>query len=306
MFVIPDYPSILTVGARGTERLLHGEIVVQEKVDGSLFAFGIDAQGNIGCRSKRQQLDMDAPPAMFAAAVDSIRRGTVNWIPGYTSLVLYCEYLNQPKHNALAYDRMPNNRLVLFDVSKDGVLQDPACLSHYAELLGIDVIPQLYRGNVAHLNDLKPLLEQPSYLGGQTVEGIVIKNYNELVALGGNTYPVFCKWVNEAFKERNADTWSKQSNKNKLETYLESFRTEARWLKAIQHLREQGALLDAPQDIGPLIKEVHRDIEQEEAENIRHELYSMCIGEIKRHATRGLAEKYKAWLADNVASGGAT
>jgi hypothetical protein len=169
-----------------------------------------------------------------------------------------------------------------------------------AGMMGIDAIPELYRGTVASMDALKPLLETKSYLGGQTVEGIVIKNYHELLALGGRTYPVFCKWVNAAFKERNAANWAKESNKGKLEAYLDSFSAEGRWAKAAQHLREQGLLIDAPQDIGPLMKEIQRDVEEEEAENIKRDLYRMYIGEIKRHATHGAAEWYKTRLASRL------
>ena len=305
MYEVPSYTKILTIGARGTENLLRGEVVVQEKIDGSQFSFGIDADGIIGCRSHHQQLDMHGGAGMFEAAVAYVRAisPTIGglWAALWQNpITWYCEYLQKPKQNSLAYDRTPTNHLVLFDVSIDDVWQPYDALVTHAQELGIDAIPEFYRGPVASPDELKPLLATTSYLGGQAVEGIVIKNYSELVALGGNTYPVFCKWVNAAFKERNAKNWARESSKGKLEAYLESFCAEARWAKAVQHLREQGVLLDAPQDIGPLIKEIQRDVEDEEAENIRRDLYRMYIGEIKRHATRQFPEWYKEQLAARV------
>ena len=306
MYEVPSYTKVLTIGARGTEHLLRGEVVVQEKVDGSQFAFGIDAEGNIGCRSHHQQIDMNGGAGMFEAAVAYVREISPYigglWGALYQNpITWYCEYLQRPKQNVLAYDRTPTNHLVLFDMSIDGEWQPHEALVTHAHELGIDAIPQLYRSTVASLDELRPLLETKSYLGGQTVEGIVIKNYAELLAIGGRTYQVFCKWVNAAFKERNAKNWAKESNKGKLEAYLESFCAEGRWQKAVQHLRERGVLLDAPQDIGPLIKEIQRDVEEEEAENIKRDLYRMYIEEIKRHATRRFPEWYKEQLAARLA-----
>ena len=305
MYEVPSYTKVLTIGARGTEHLLRGEVVVQEKVDGSQFAFGIDAEGNTGCRSHHQQLDMNGGAGMFEEAVKHVRAvkyelGLLWRAGGEAPMTLYCEYLQKPKHNSLAYERTPSHHLVLFDALDNGNWVSADMLRGFAEELGIDAIPELYRGPVASMDELNPLLATRSYLGGQTVEGIVIKNYAELLALGGNTYPVFCKWVNQAFKERNAKNWAVESNKGKLEAYLESFCAEGRWAKAVQHLREQDRLLDAPQDIGPLIKEIQRDVEEEEAENIKRDLYRMYIGEIKRHATRRFPEWYKEQLAARI------
>jgi len=41
--VIASYPKVLTVGTRGTECLLEGEVLVQEKIDGSMFRWAVAA-----------------------------------------------------------------------------------------------------------------------------------------------------------------------------------------------------------------------------------------------------------------------
>ncbi len=301
---VPGYTRVLTVGSLGTERLLCGEVIVQEKVDGSQLSVGIGAEGVVGCRSHHKQID--SSDNMFDDAVNYVnaispiiqeiweqyQHGVITW---------YCEYLRTPRHNTLAYEHTPTNHLVLFDMRVDGQWMPRNVLEEQATRLGIDVIPELYRGVVSSIDDLKPLLEKKSYLGGTTVEGLVIKNYAELIAFGGGTYPLFCKLVNTGFKERNKTNWALQSNKNKLETYFDSFCTEARWAKAVQHLREKGALLYTSQDIGPLLREINTDIEEEEAENIKQELYQMFIKDIKQRATRGFPDWYKKQLIDNEA-----
>ena len=64
--------------------------------------------------------------------------------------------------------------------------------------------------------------------------------------------------------------------------------------------RDDGKLLDAPQDIGPLMKEIHEDLDSEETETIKEALYKMYIKDIKRSATRGFADWYKDRLAKNL------
>ena len=298
MTEVPSYTKVLTLGARGTERALVGPVVVQEKVDGSQFAFGVDADGNIGCRSHHQQLSLDAPTKMFAPAVEHVLK--MGQVLRGLSLVyggecwFYCEYLQKPKHNTLVYERIPKNHLVLFDADVVAWVGRKNLID-FADQLEIDVVPELHRGEIT-VDDLKALLTTPSFLGGQTVEGLVIKNYNELIAIGGRTYPVFCKLVNEEFKERHQKDWKKRSSKGKLEDYLESFCADARWIKAVQRMREDGTLEYQPRDIGTLVKLVQADIREEEIENIKEELYKLYIGDITRTAVRGLAEWYKAQL----------
>lgn len=293
MTEVPSYTKILTLGAQGTERVLVGPVVVQEKVDGSQFSFGVDGNGNIGCRSHHKQLVLDAPTKMFAPAVEQVLRNS-QALRDFSSKCgdcwFYCEYLQKPKHNTLTYERIPKNHLVLFGALINGHwLKVRDRLMGSAYVFDIDVIPELHRGEIT-IDELKALLTTPSFLGGQTVEGVVIKNYNELIAIGGRIYPVFCKLVNEKFKERHQKDWKKRSSKGRIEAYLESFRSEARWIKAVQRMREDGTLEYQPRDIGTLVRLVQADIKEEETENIKEELYKLYIGDILRTAIRGLAE----------------
>lgn len=300
---IPSYTKVLTMGSLGTERVLCGSVVVQEKVDGSQFKFGITADGQMVFASHKQQLWPESCNAMFKPAVDYCSTLSEKLHGSYADLFFYCEYLQRPRHNTLSYERVPQNGLVLFDVLAGGRWQGRDSIEAWAMYLEVDAIPELARGELA-LSDVQALLETPSYLGNETVEGVVVKNYHELINLGGRTFPVFCKLVRETFQERNKMNWKAQTNKSKQEAYIDSFRTEARWQKAAQHLAESGGLQNTPQDIGPLMREVSTDIDEEETENIKTELYKLYIKDIKRVATRGLPEWYKAQLVERIAEEG--
>lgn len=300
---VPGYPKVLTIGSRYTEHVFHGEAVVQEKVDGSQFAFTWGDDHQLRCRSHHRQIDVENPNPMFAPAVEYLR----SWENerrerGCPGVIFYCEYLQRPKHNTLAYDRLPKNHLVLFDVYSPlyGWRVPREHLEAIAEFLDIDVVPEVYRGPIASLADLEPYMSRESFLGGTTVEGVVVKNYDQTIALGGQVVPLFCKRVSRAFQERNGVEWKAKSSKGRLEAYLESFTTEARWRKAVQRMRDEGTLEDAPRDIGTLVKLVQQDVEEEEAENIKEWLYRLYIGDVKKNAVRGLAEWYRAQLESRL------
>jgi hypothetical protein len=293
---IQSYCKILTIGSIGTEHVFDGPVVIQEKSDGSFFGFGMDENGDICCRSRGQQIDMVAPNDMFAEAVRHIRFLAPYVTDMKENFYFYAEWLQKPKHNTLAYARRPKNGLVLFDAVLDGrIVTERDELCHWADEWGIDVIPELHRG-LADLAACQTLLTTESYLGGVTIEGVVIKNFGQMITFGSNAYPLFAKLVRQEFKERNDKEWKAAAPRGKLDAYLDSFRSEARWAKAVQRLRDAGLLEGSPRDIGPLLAAVSRDIEEEEADNIRNELYALLRKDILKHGTAGLAEWYKALL----------
>jgi hypothetical protein len=227
----------------------------------------------------------------------------------------YAEILEHPKHNVLKYDKVPTNHIVLFDASFQGKWLSREQLKYMADSLGIDLIPELYKGEIERkrietgaggykssaTDFLKRIIETTqSYLGGTLVEGVVIKNYNQHIMVGGFIFPVFTKYVREEFKEKHDAEWKIKRPKDSLEDYVKGFQSEARWQKAIIHLREKGLLENQPKDIGLLINTVLQDVMEEEQEDIKKFLYNKFKGEIMRHAVRGLPEWYKQKLLENL------
>lgn len=292
---VPGYPKIWALGEPHTTGIFETDhLIVQEKVDGSQFAFGIDPNGVIICRSHRQHIDMADPPKMFAAAVKQVKRMSSALIGRHSDTYFFAEYLEKPHHNVLSYARVPSNGLVLFDVMRHGALvQDRRELEEWAGVLEIDAIPQLEASRPS-LDDLQELLTTPSYLGNETIEGVVIKNYDKSLDLYGTIMPVFAKLVRPAFKERHKEHWKPEAG---LPAYLATFSNEARWAKAVIHAREEGLLENSPRDIGALMRLLAEDIEAEEGPTIREDLYKLFRKEIIRAAGRGFPEWYKSQLA---------
>lgn len=300
MITAPSYGKILTLGSTFTENALIGEVIVQEKVDGSLFCFGLNEKDELVMRSKGAILTEDNYAEMFGEAV-KYAMGLKEILPKHAlpDTYFYCEYLQKPKHNTLKYTRTPQNHLVLFDIVSEGKYVVRNNLEEYAQLLEIDVVPELYRGEMTK-DKIQEFLTTTSYLGEEIIEGIVMKNYHQTILLGGNLFPLFTKYVREEFRERHTTDWKIRSPKTSLQDWVNGFESEARWQKAFLHLKEKGLIENQPKDIGLLIPEVKKDIVEEEAENIRSYLYKCFIDDILRKATGKLPMWYKNKLLENV------
>jgi hypothetical protein len=229
---------------------------------------------------------------MFKEAVDYVCSIEDKLEEGIT---FYCEYLKNPSHNTLSYSRIPKNHLILFGISQNEKFFNHQKLIEWAEVLDIEAVPQLPVKNVNDIEEFKKILETESVLGGQKIEGVVVKNYHRPFLLGGQPIAVMAgKYVSEAFKETHREKWGANfTSKGKWETFKESFRTEARWEKAVQHLRDNGELLNDPKDIGKLLIEVKKDIGEEEKENIKKFLWKEFGDELLRGSTKGFPEWYK-------------
>jgi hypothetical protein len=284
-----SYPKIYSLGHRYLNELLLDPVIVEEKVDGSQISFGL-FNGELRIRSKGADINPEAPEKMFRKAVDYVKTLGVSLVDGWT---YRAEYLAKPKHNVLAYDRIPKNNLILFDINfGEEVYSNYQCKKECAEVLGLEVVPRLFEGMLTEVDKLKELLETVSVLGGQKIEGVVIKNYNRL---GLDKKALMGKFVSESFKEvHNAELKTQNPGKaDIIDLLIAQYRTPARWAKAAQHLKEAGQLEGSPRDIEALIKEAQRDLEFEAWDEITSELVNWALPKIKRGSVAGLPEWYK-------------
>jgi hypothetical protein len=290
---IHSYSTVFQIGHKMIEGLFSGPVVVEEKVDGSQFSFGL-VGGELMCRSKGKQLILDAPEKMFARAVATVREIAPLLHPGW---IYRGEYLEKPKHNSLAYDRTPDKHIIGFDVCPglEEYLSADEKRGEFARL-GLECVPLLYSGVVDSLAMFNGFLERVSVLGGCKIEGVVVKNYALMTA---EKKAAMGKYVSENFKEIHAHEWrqSNPTNTDIVDQLIERYKTPARWQKAVQHLREAGTLDGSPKDIGALMMEVPADIEKECAEEIKDLLYRHFWPKIRRGAAAGLPEWYKQELA---------
>lgn len=286
-----SYPKIYNLGHAILSSLLSGPVTVEEKVDGSQFSFGV-FNGEIKCRSKGQQLIVDAPEKMFAKAVETAQALAPILKDGWT---YRGEYLQKPKHNSLAYDRTPKDYIVLYDINPgEEQYLSYADKVQEAQRVGLEVVPLIYEGDGKdfNLDVLQQLMTRTSILGGQLIEGIVIKNYTQF---GPDKKALFGKHVSEAFKEVHKGEWAKANptSRDIVGTIGIKYKTPARWNKAIQHLKERGELTGTPKDIGNLLKEVQADIKAECEAEIKQELFNYAWKDIARITISGLPEWYK-------------
>lgn len=293
-----SYPSIFALGHAAIKAIFDGPVIVEEKIDGSQFSWGTfrtpDGE-RLLMRSKGAQIDPDAPPKMFTAAVESVRARAHLLTPNWT---YRAEYLAKPKHNVLAYDRHPIGHLIVFNIN-DGLMSflSPEAKAAEAQRIGLECVPQLACRTISGAQDLRTLLDTTSVLGGQQIEGVVVKplHYDRF---GVDKKVLLGKFVSEAFKEHHQREWKTTDKKDILSQIIDTFRTSARWGKAVQHLRDAGTLTDSPKDIGPLIGEVWEDIQREEGEAIKEALFKWAKKDLARGVVRGLPEWYKERLLE--------
>lgn len=290
-----SYPSIFALGHRYIADLLTVPVQCEEKIDGSQFSFGKDENGDLHIRSKGVVMHIDAPERMFSRAAEIVKELAPILNVGWT---YRAEYLAKPKHNTLAYDRIPRKHLILFDVN-DG---QESYLSYEqkaaeAQRIGLEVVPLIFEGNLTDIAIFREFLQRDSILGGQKIEGVVIKQQTPIL-FGQDKKALMGKFVSESFKEVHGGKWRK-NNPTSGDIISEiglSLKTPARWAKAVQHLRESGCIQDSPRDIGLLMKEIPADIRKECEQEIKERLFAYAWPKIQRVAIAGVSEWYKEEL----------
>ena len=299
MSQIHTYPKIFPVGSDFIPDLFKGPVEITEKIDGSQFSFGVTKDKQVVMRSKGKEMFFESHDKMFDKAVDYVATLKESLKINFNDIYFYGEFMGTEKHNIMEYGRIPKNHIMIFGVKiGESWVQSYPNLVLWASKVGLEAVPLMFEGSIGSFEELSKFLEVDSILGKEKVEGIVIKNYTAPCIIGSMILPSFGKYVREDFKERHARDWgSKFSGTNKLQAFIDSFRTEARWYKAIQHLKEKGELVNEPKDIGILMKEISRDIMDEESENIKKELFNLFKEQIARKATSGFPEFYKEYLA---------
>jgi len=288
--------------------ILDGHVIIEEKVDGSQFRIEIDIDGKITCGSHHQ--DGVTVDSMFKLGVEKAEHVFTGYKPE-VKMTVFCEYLATPKQNAIPYARVPLHNLLVFDIKRDTLYLDRPQKELFCKQHGLEVVPILWEGDGKEIADehgrvnkafAEELLKRESILGHQRgfdrIEGFVVKNYSKFYDI--NKYPHFeghwkcVKIVNDAFKEKNRE--ENPNKANKFQELKDNYRSEARMLKTIQHLKEKGLLKGELSDLKLLIPEMERDIWEEEGEELAKTLVKMFGKEIVGYASKGMVAYYKNYL----------
>lgn len=282
-----SYPSIFALGHRAIRDILLTPVVIEEKIDGSQWSMA-RIGGELVCRSKGRDIVIEAPEKMFLRAV-----ATAKGLDLHPEWIYRCEYLNSPKHNTLAYGRTPEKNLMVFDVmTAPETYLSPAEKLAECQRIGLECVPLLFSGMAENLESLSTIISATSVLGNVPMEGAVIKNY---ALFTPEKKIAIAKFVSEAFKEKHLHEWktSNPTQNDVVHLLIAELKTEARWNKAIQHLRDDGVLEGEPKDIGPLMRELQSDSVKEEADYIKERLFNHFWPQIRRGITNGFPEFYK-------------
>jgi len=291
--MIHGYPTIYQVGHRAISGIFNGDVIVEEKIDGSQFSFGI-LDGELTCKSKGKMQFIDSPDKMFNKAIETVKELEPLLHPGWT---YRGEYLQSPKHNALAYDRVPAKHIIIYDIDTGlESYMSPEEKKVEAARLGLEVVPVLMSGKIEDHEAFNNLLETKSVLGNVTVEGVVVKNYSLFTM---EKKVAMAKYVSEKYKEVHSEEWKKSnpSCSGYTEKLIYTYKTEARWQKAVQHAKENGLIDGSPKDIGILLREIGVDVDKECESEIKEKLYNHYWPKIQRGITAGFPEWYKEQLA---------
>jgi hypothetical protein len=80
------YPKIWNLGHAQLTELLWDDVVIQEKLDGSQFSFGV-IDGELRVRSRGREFDVHGPDKIFAAACATVLRIADELVPACTQPV---------------------------------------------------------------------------------------------------------------------------------------------------------------------------------------------------------------------------
>jgi hypothetical protein len=327
--LIHRFPHICSLGTPESTGVFDSTVEITEKIDGSTFAFG-KICGKLHMRTNSQQVQLGQHPDQFREAV-LYAHSVQDKIPD--NVIYYGEYLRKPRHNALCYERIPANHIMVFGVVVgDRFIDDYDEMRRYADLVGLETVPLLYSG-IADVGIVENLLDRKSVLGKVDIEGVVIKNYATRMYYKGHEQLQFVKYVSDSFREvRKAGGVKKDiarlgsitgTDNNlgilgaKIQALVPNYITDARCEKVIQHLYDAGSLELSMTDFPVLMKELDRDFraectgigmqdivdllgdcEERNRPDIANKLWNDVFS---RQVVKGLQRKmvniYKNWLA---------
>lgn len=290
---IPSYSSLVSYSHKMAQGFFdNSPIVVEEKIDGSQISFTMTTEGKLLMKSKNCDLN-EGVDSQFRAGVDYIISIPEKLKPGY---IYRGEYLARLRHNALTYERTPINNIVIFDIDRGDQdymgWEERADEANQIGLESVRVYGVVEFDSMMHAN-IQDWLKMQSMLGAPAVEGVVFKRVkNDMFT--SDKKSIVVKLVSDAFREVNKTAHAKTTRNDIIQSIVNTYRTETRWMKAVQHLRDAGELANEARDIGLLIREIQADVFRECEDEMKELLFSQFRKEISSGLVRGFPEFYKS------------
>lgn len=254
------------------------EWYIQEKIDGSQLTFTVeDGRIIFTCRGKPINKDVK----QFQKSVYMIEYMKDRFNPDY---VYHGECITSIKHNIIRYSRMPLFNFIIYDISDKttGQFLWYDDMNDECKRVGYEHVPILCVGKGEYYDITTNIIKNnnlESHLGGP-IEGVVIK-FRERCQQKGSY-----KHVVESFREQRQEDVSNIDYPD-INTYIMKlgslFATDARFLKAVQHIQEEG--LEVTRE--NMRHELDNDFDKEYKDIIKELLWIEFSHDIKKYAKEG-------------------
>lgn len=299
----PKYPKIYYLGSKHTEGfissdVLDNEIVIEEKMDGANFRFGIvDGTFHVGSRHRdltsaiRPDGTVDKDVAgQFTRAIEYVLQRKDHFHPGY---VYFAEYMIP---HTLDYDWEHTPLLLgfdIFDTSTGRFLDYPSKIDAFKSAQIIPV-PLVWRGPLRDFTvSAYEQIPRSRYRNG-SAEGLVIKDYAR---------QFFVKIVAPEFRESNKQVFGRGKRGARRimqddgsQWFVDAFVTRRRIEKVIDLLvNEYGKPADMSL-LQDLIPAVIKDAWEENWEDVAFENVVLDTRRIRKLSAARIVKVYRSWL----------
>lgn len=225
------YRSITRFGKKGTEEVLKGNIVIQEKIDGANASFKVE-DGKIKFFSRNNELDASNTLRGFSTW-GMKHLGNVGFEKVRENFIFFGEWLVPHK---VQYNEEAFGQFYLFDIydaEKELYLPFEE-VKNAAEEFKLNLVPVMYQGPFQSLEHIKSFVGMSRL--GPVGEGVVVKNEEQLYA----------KFVSDAFAEMaNVKKHSiKAPATDSLQVFIESTVTKGRVEKLLHKAVDEGHLAE--------------------------------------------------------------
>lgn len=197
------YQHVERFGTPDVQGIEKGTCWVFPKIDGSNGCVWLGEDGNVKAGGRNRELSAEDNNRGFFSAVTGDERFAA-YLAKHPDHIIYGEWLIP--HTLKNYVDSAWNKFYVFDVVVDGKYVHYEQYKVWLDEFGIEYIPLIKSLENPEYEQIVECLEHNGYLtkeGGNTGEGIVIKNYDYLNRYGRK---IWAKIVSSEFRERHGSS----------------------------------------------------------------------------------------------------